>query len=171
MKETSNKGITSEAEMRFEKGEARRLLHELEVAGQYIFHGSPASNITELEPRQATDYSIGEEVQHGDPSIAGTPHADIAIFRAVVNHGTTGFGKTNDIIEFQATQKALDFAQDKVGYVYVLKRTDFIPLGGNERAMEWRASQSQKPERVILVTFDDLPDNITIIEPLKGKTF
>ena len=169
MKGEADNWIAQETRTAQKKGQAKRLLHAIEATGQYVFHGSSTSGIVELEPRQAHDCSTGEQMKHGDPSIAGTIHADIAIFRAVINRGTTGFGKVDNTLEFCATQNALDLAKHQIGYVYVLKKEGFVPFGGNESSMEWRSLQAQKPERVVPVTFGDLPDGIKIIEPLEGK--
>jgi len=146
-----------------EKSEARILLHELEATKKYVFHGSPNPDTQELELRQPHDFSTGKKEKHGEPCIAASPYADIAIFRAVMRHDYTGFGSHGRTLEFRATQKALDHAKNKTGYVYVLSRGDFLPLHGNANGMEWRAKKSQRPIRIIRVSFDDLPENITLI--------
>lgn len=166
MKEAFHPSI--EKSERYEKGEARRILHELELAGEYMFHGSPTPDIPEIEPRQAHEVKSGQRTKHGEPAISATPFADIAIFRAVVSRGLTGFGELNGTLDFRATRGALDFAKQRTGYVYVLRKDEFNPFNGT---MEYRTLQAQKPLQVIKVYFDDLPENINIIEPLPGTRF
>lgn len=148
-----------------EKGEGRKLLHELEKTGQYVFHGSSVSDLGELEIRQPFDWTEGERKEHGVPSVVATPYADIAIFRSLVYRDYTGFGSDNQgRLYFDASQKALDAARKSVGYVYVLERTDFSPMHGDEFEMDWRATISQQPSKIVRVMFDDLPEEIRLIE-------
>lgn len=157
-----NQERSAENEVSREKGEGRRLLHELEATGEYVFHGSHVGGIDELEPRQPYDWKSGSKKTHGDPSVVATPFVNIAIFRSVVYEDFTSFGVEDDgQLTFKASQKALDAGKKSIGYVYVLKRSDFSSFDGD---MDWRASTSQKPERIVSVTFDDLPEDIGIIE-------
>src|SRR3989339_117974 len=143
----------------------RRVLHELQKSGEYIFHGSSVPGIGELEPRQPYDYTGGEKKPHGNPSVVGTPYADIAIFRSLVYTDSTGFGSDDEgNLSFSASKIAMNDAREKVGYVYVLPRRDFRPMRGGEMEMDWRAELSQTPARIVKVTFDDLPDGIQMIE-------
>jgi hypothetical protein len=143
-----------------EKGEGRKLLHELEAMGKYVFHGSPVSDINELEVRQAYNWMDKVRKEHGAPSVVATPYADIAIFRSLVHRDSTGFGVADGQPHFEASKQALDAAKRSVGYVYVLAREDFAPMKGDISAMDWRSQKPQKPVRMVKVAFGDLPENI-----------
>ncbi|MFA4954398.1 MAG: hypothetical protein WC641_03745 [Patescibacteria group bacterium] len=146
------------------ESEARKLLHELEASGQYVFHGSMTPEIDELETRQPyTWISKKEKVPHGQPAVVATPYADIAIFRALVFMDSTQFGVDDHGLNFAATQKALDHAKDKVGYVYALPRSGFKPLEGDESSMDWRSPKNERPLRAVKVSFQDLPENIKLL--------
>ncbi len=152
--------------------EAKEKLLQLEKEGKYLFHGSPAKDIKELEPRQAHTIPRGEKdmVKDGEPGVAATPYSEIAIFRAIVTKGrssfsVSGFSLEDKVIEFKANKKALELAKGKFGYVYVLNRNSFTRKSGfNKHAMEWRSVKPIKPVRVFTVNYEDLPKNITIIE-------
>ena len=138
----------------------RERLLELERSGQYVFHGS-ARSIETLEPRQGRDFSerTGRMEPDGAPAVAATEHADVAIFRALVNpeqfpgsgYGS-GFGVADGKHHFEATQEVLDGIKDKAGYVHVLLKRGFQPVRG-----EWRAEEPVRPESIVRVTADDLP--------------
>lgn len=150
-----------------EISENLRLLHELEATGEYVFHGSSVSDVAELEPRQPKNKKDGVMQNHGEPSVVATPYADIAIFRSIVFMDSTGFGVGEDGPEFRSSQTALDAARYVTGYVYVLPKSNFKPLEGNEEEMDWRADTSQTPSQIIEVSFKDLPEGIKIIQSEK----
>ncbi|MEK9131096.1 MAG: hypothetical protein AAB429_03200 [Patescibacteria group bacterium] len=109
-----------------EMGESARLLHELERSGEYVFHGSPDGGIAELEPRQGTMTVDDVEQEDGlPPGIATTPHADLAIFRALTCnlYGHTGFGLRDDGTPFmEASKSVLDTVKGQTAHVYVLPK-------------------------------------------------
>lgn len=154
----------------------REKLFELEASGNHVFHGSDNGNIETMEPRQGThvvDTSNPEEssILDGNPAVAATPHAELAIFRAIINGRNipfphvTGFGTTkNGEKHFSISdEKILEAVKDKKGYVYVFDKKDFKPYDRNipenprPQSMEWRSDQPVKPLDVIEVTSDDLP--------------
>lgn len=143
----------------------KEILKGLESEGLYIFHGSPFGDIETLEPRQALDSGQKD----GDPGVSGSPHADIAIFRSIINENTiknqkyySSFGSSNGKLFFKASSSIADNLEDKVGYVYVFNKSDFQPYDRNgnvnEKNMEWRSYKPVKPIQVIEVNFGDLPD-------------
>lgn len=167
--------------MRFESFEKRPMsaakaeLFALEKTGRFVFHGAPRLDIAELEPRQARQFvpETGRHVPDGPPAVAASPYAEIAIFRAVVQTGHSGFSSyesDDDValrtrLGFRATQAALDEASGAEGYVYVLPREVFEPLPGASRSsMDWRCPGRVKPVAVIRVTAEDLPEDIRIME-------
>lgn len=153
----------------WEKGEGKKLLHALEKSGDYVFHGSPTPDIEELEVRQPQDSTRGMKENHGEPCVAASPYVDIAIFRSLVRSDTTRFGEDGGRLHFGATQKALDAAKNRVGYVYVLSRTDFAPFDeGSETSMDWRSRIAQKPVQIVPVVYDDLPKGVCLIETKKS---
>lgn len=146
-----------------ETGEGSRVLHELEQSGKFVFHGSTAGDIPELEIRQPYDYTDGIKQEHGAPCVAATRSADVAIFRALVNDDYTGFGPDDQgNIRLWASQKALDAARGRKGFVYVLSQEGFTQFGAHPK-MEWRSSENQKPTQIVEVTEKDLPKDIELI--------
>jgi len=143
-------------------------LEELKKEDKYLFHGS-ALLVKELEPRQPKTYDekLGQMVNDGEPAVCCTPFLEMAIFRAIVNDENTKnlksswsrFGKNGDILEFETTQEVLDEVKNKVGYLYVFKKEDFSKYN----AFEWRSPKKVTPIETVKVTYEDLPDNITLI--------
>ena len=148
---------------------------ELEKTGKYVFHGSANGEIKELEPRQSThvtDLSKPTEssINDGDPAVAATPYAQIAIYRAIVNSNnihfkhTSGFGfssPTNIYYRVDSEKTLQEIFNNKVGYVYIFNKADFKPYNRDrdpsEDEMEWRCYKPIKPVEVIKVTSNDLP--------------
>lgn len=145
---------------------ARERLLSLENEGKFVFHGS-AREIETLEPRQPY-IGKGKDEKHGDPCVATTPFADIAIFRAIINEDNfqqktyaSSFGYDSDKgIELCASRAVLDNLKDKKGFVYVLDKSLFKKFSG----MEWRSEQAIKPGEVITVTVEDLSSDIKLID-------
>src|SRR3989344_5426026 len=149
--------------------ESKQKLLELEKSRLYLFHGSSESDIKELEPRQGYTIPKGKEklIKDGEPAIAATPYADIAIFRAIVRKGKSGFSASTKSagisISFNADKKGLDIAKNNIGYVYVLNKDGFVSMSGDDRHMEWRKATPTKPLFIYKVTYEDLPQKIKII--------
>lgn len=155
-----------------ENNEGREYLLGLEKTGLYVFHGSPDGDIQILEPRQAhhvPDLSKPKElIPDGEPAVSATWVADFAIFRALINRkntppGTTsGFGfTTSGEKEFRLpSEEIFESLRDKVGFVYVFKKSDFAPYSRNstpsERSMEWRAASLVSPVEVVRVSYKDI---------------
>jgi hypothetical protein len=156
----------------------REKLLSFEKEGKFVFHGS-SDSIEILEPKQPLIFNKQSKAKekHGEPCVAATPHADIAIFRAIVNPRNfsekgyaSSFGvNKNNTIRLCATKQVLENIKDKRGFVYVLDISLFKRFSG----MEWRSNQAIKPNEVILVTADDLPRGIKLINkdfnPIKNK--
>jgi len=161
MKETAGLQKTEKRENNLSP---REKLLSFEKEGKFVFHGS-ARQIETLEPRQPC---IGKDEKHGDPCVATTPFVDIAIFRAIINEDnfpqktySSSFGFDSDKgIELHASQIVLDNLKDKKGFVYALDKSLFKKFSG----MEWRSEKTIKPNEVILVTADDLPSGIKLID-------
>jgi hypothetical protein len=165
--------IPNEERSSRKEGEGRRMLHELEASGEYVFHGSPNASIEEFEPRQSEHWERGVAQADGDPCIATTRHADFAIFRAITKdlNGSSRFGIKEDESLYFSTDAAMrDALKNLVGYVYVFSKDGFAPYARNgklsdenENDFEWRANECKKPIRCVRVTSDDLPEHIDII--------
>ena len=146
----------------------RERLLSLEKEGTYVFHGSPVK-IDTLEPRQPynLDETTGGMEKHGDPSISASPFAEIAIFRAIVHpnkfsefQGGMGFNDETGEFVFDAPKEALEKIKEDRGYVYVFKKSDFSDFS----PMEMRSQTEMKPEEIVEVSYNDLPNNIRAIE-------
>lgn len=148
----------------------KKILKGLESEGAYIFHGSPFGNTEMLEPRQALEKGEND----GNPAVSGSPYADIAIFRSIINEKiitdtsySSSFGYANGQLFFKASSNILENLNDKKGYVYVFNKSDFEPYDRNgnvsDKNMEWRSYKPLKPVRVVEVNFDDMPDMEKII--------
>lgn len=148
-------------------GKNREKLLAMEAEGKYVFHGSLES-VEELEPRQAenSNKETGEQEKDGEPAVFATPHADTAIFRALVNgrdvdgESSSRFGMGDDGLHFSATQNLLDAARTKRGKVYVLDRKQFQKFEGTQ----CRSFEKVMPIEVVEVDFNDLPPEIKLME-------
>ncbi len=149
--------------------ESKQKLLELQKGGKYLFHGSPASDIKELEPRQSYTIPKGETepVKDGPPSVSATPYLEVAIFRAVVVKGRSSFSVSANTIEdavikFTANNEAIADAKNRISYIYVLDRKDFKPRTGNVQAMEWISEEPVKPLNIFEVNFKDISVEIEL---------
>ena len=150
-----------------EKKSVREKLLSLEKEGKFVFHGS-AAKLDYLEPQQAFNFDIQakKNEKHGEPCVAATPFADIAIFRAIINKKnfpdefTSRFSFDDGIVKFFATKEILDNLNDKKGKVYILDKHLFEKFSG----MEFRSDKKVKPIQIVTVGAEDLPQNIVIID-------
>jgi hypothetical protein len=147
----------------------RTLLTVFEDIGGFVFHGSPR-RFDVVKPHQSysLDRAGGEVAADGPAAIAATTEADIAIFCALVSTKRrdlgpcrTGFNRGGSDPQFRATSNLLDAArrEDAIGYVYVLRRSWFLP----HRGSEFRTTQPIVPHAVVSVRSCDLPPAIRII--------
>lgn len=148
-------------------------LIELELEGNYVFHGSGMPDLEYLEPKQGRhipDMNKGDQfILDGEPAVSATPYVDFAIFRALINNNNidfdfnSRFGFRGGEKEFRvSSKKVLDNVQNKKGFVYVFDRKDFSPYSRDgipkPENMEWRSYKTVKPLQALEVSFIDLPD-------------
>jgi hypothetical protein len=146
----------------------REKLLSLEKEGKYVFHGSP-DFINILEPKQGLNLNnkTGLMEKDGKPAVFATQYADIAIFRSLVNSkdlkedSRSNFGINDEKLNFSATKNLLDLAKTKIGKIYILDRQKFTNFEGSQ----CRCYESISPLEIVEVTYEDLPQNIEIIEP------
>lgn len=142
----------------------------LEAESNFVFHGS-ALKIKELKPRQPMIYykKIRKEINHGSPCVSATSFINIAIFRSIINkqnfpfkgyQSSFGFNKKKNKCYFNTTSKVLNQVKDKKGYVYILNKKNFKKFSN----IEYRSEKREKPLEIISVDYNDLPDNIKIID-------
>lgn len=145
----------------------------LETEGKFLFHGSPLLS-KELHLKQPVNYEkiTGKEIQDGNPCVAATPFAKIAIFRALTHQsqffGQKGCGSsfgltTEGNIRLVITRKAWKQLKEKTGYVYVLDRKQF----SIRSAWDWRSENKVTPLEIVTVTAKDLPKEIRIVSSPK----
>ena len=147
----------------------------LQAESRYVFHGSPVL-LEELTPRQPTitNMETGKQEGHGDPCVAATPLAEIAIFRAIVNPVNfpfRGYGSSFGVgpdgnPRFSVTEKVLRNLAGKIGYVYVFERQGFSQFS----EMEYRSAKAVKPIMAVAVSAEDLPENIEVMVGPRPKT-
>lgn len=144
--------------------EALLRLRAYEQSGLYLFHGSLVPNVGRLELRQAHTWRGQERYEDGPPAVAASPYVDIAIFRALVQTGRSGFssfdeeadGKTG--LEFRLTLAGYLDALAATGYVYVLPRAMFESRNGKVTCMDWRSEEPVVPVDIVEVHGEDLPE-------------
>lgn len=154
--------------------EGKQRLLELEKTGKYFFHGSD-KDIEVFEPRQSHNDIKGVRVPDGDPAVSASPVIDYAIFMAIFSRknlpknftskvdtsADSEFAKTFKL-SFSATKHSLDQLTDEAsGWVYVFKKEDFPFQKGPS---EYRSHTHVTPIEKILVTREDLPNKIEILE-------
>jgi len=161
--------------MEFEKiqtiekiGKNREKLLDLQKTGKYVFHGSPFV-LTSIDPMQAEGENLqtGKMEKDGNPAVCASDLADQAIFRSLI-HEKLGQGNSSakfgtdekDQLFFLASQDLIDIAKNSKRTVYVFEKSQLKHHKGHE----WRAEQVVTPVYKIEVTFEDLPNDIKIIE-------
>jgi len=157
-------------ELKIEEGKEK--LMELEKEGIYVFHGSPYL-LQELEPRQARTFDKEEDemVDDGEPGVAASPFAEIAIFRAIITRDLkdkdkkhySGFGGggsgERDKVTYRTTPEIFKKTKETSGYVYVFKKEDFVERSG----IEWKSSNRVEPVKIFKVYFEDLPKDVLLL--------
>lgn len=149
----------------------KELLQTLEDSGKYVFHGS-YQKLDEFEPRQSmTLDQNGKEIPDGPPAVFASDRADLAIFRALINHhmdkapgNWSGWDINGNNRIFKAVKTSIEKAKDPShrGFVHVFNKSDFKTFRGDEEICE----KNVRPVSVIEVKGEDLPENIEIVEPL-----
>ncbi len=106
-------------------------LKKLEKSGEYLFHGSD-TDIERFEPKQAHTIKGGKKFLDGKPAVFASPHADYAIFMAIVNKKNFPKGYRarvdfdGDPLLFFATKDTLaQMTGNEQGFVYVFTKEDF----------------------------------------------
>ncbi len=146
---------------------AKERLLAFEMDGSFLFHGSPFL-VKELIPKQPTDFNkkTGKVEKDGNPCVAATPVAEIAIFRAITHRANfsgkgyaSSFGtRPGGYLHFAVTRKLWKQLDGKIGYVYVLSRSGCLRFS----PIELRFEQKVRPLEVIAVSAEDLPNNIKV---------
>src|SRR3990167_1265374 len=115
----------------------RDTLKNLELKGQYLFHGSGDPGLQFLEPRQAYNYTSGKQIPDDKPAVHASPIIDVAIFMAMMNKNNfpqeydTSVGNYGGKILFAMSQSTSDqlkrLSDEASGYVYVFNKENFTP--------------------------------------------
>lgn len=152
-----------------QKRNSREYLLSLEKEGKFMFHGSPV-RMDVIAPRQAfgDDRKTGERENDGTPGVFGTPFADVAIFHALMKQsGAEGdFGAGGDsekgTYHMHASAAYIETVKrDHVeAYVHVLDKKNFHDF----RAVDARSDVAVNVLEIVKVGYEDLPDNIEIID-------
>lgn len=137
---------------------------KLEKQGDFLFHGSP-NKLKYLEPRQAYTLKDNKKVKDGEPAVFASIYSDIAIFMALINKENikttfrSGYGFSNNNLEFRLTKETFDKLNNLKGYIYVFNKKDFQI----KNVAEYVSYKIEKPIKIIEVTEKDLPKNIKMI--------
>lgn len=151
-------------------GEGRERLLQLEKTGLYLFHGTEKSSLRELTPSLPHTIKDGIREPHGDrPTISATPSADMAIFYAVVTHDYREVSYDDQSATYRATKKALEYAQECTGFVYIVDRSAFSYPVGSSPLTEIRTDHSVKVLGVVPVRYQDLGMEIALLPPFSHK--
>lgn len=140
-------------------------LNELEQTETYVFHGS-GLRLVRLEPRQAYTLIDEKKLPDGEPGIHASNFAEYAIFMAIINPENCPLGARSSCsysgeLFFSATSATLaQISERTVGYVHVLRRSDFI----QRNLSEWVCYHPIEPVEIIEVKRADLTRDISIIE-------
>lgn len=141
----------------------KKLLLSLEATGKYVFHGS-GSDIEELTPRQAYNAAVPD----GEPSIFASLLVEHAIFMAIFNERNCGKDcwshtrEHNNILSYAVTRETIGQLRDTAsGFVYVFNKEDFIKRDLGE--IEYVSDVELKPIQKIIVSKQDLPENIEVV--------
>lgn len=141
-------------------------LENLRNTGLFLFHGSTASDLQELKPKQAFQL----ETPDGPPAVFATNLPEAAIFKGIITKvqnniintkTTSGWsGNSEDGLDFYITRPISDYLDEHPEIsadIYVLDKNDFI--------VDERGFTSDKPVKIIgtvKVTRADLPNNIEV---------
>ncbi len=143
---------------------SKQELLELEKQDNFVFHGSP-DKLEYLEPRQAYTLKDNQKVEDGEPAVFTSIYSDIAIFMALINKENikdtfrSGYGFSNNNLEFRLTKETFDKLNNLKGYIYVFDKKDFQ----QKNPVEYISYKIEKPIKIIEITEKDLPQNIKII--------
>lgn len=139
-------------------------LLKLEKQSDFVFHGSP-DKLEYLEPRQAYTWKGEEKIEDGKPAVFASNFAEIAIFMALINKQNikdtfrSGFGFSNNNLEFRLTRETFNKLNNLKGYVYVFNKEGFE----FRNPVEYISYKIEKPIKIIEVTEKDLPKDIKMI--------
>ena len=141
--------------------ESKQRLKEMELSGQYVFHGSPHL-ISKFEPRQAYTALDGESFADEEPAIFASSEIELPIFRSIFHPSnyenvkgsfSTGMSHGRDMEPFfQVSKDAMEASRGEKGYVYVFEKNDF-ELRDN---IEWRSKKVIRPRAVFHSSFKDI---------------
>lgn len=146
--------------------EGKQRLLELEKTGQYLFHGS-ADEIEVFEPRQAYNWVNGVKEKDGEPAVFASPSIDYAISMALLTSQL-------DVVASAENKEAEEYTlrisvakdtfnllkPDRKGFVYVFNKNNFPDKNG---PAEFVSHKSLKPLEKVIVTKEDLPENLEIL--------
>lgn len=142
----------------------QKLLEQLEASGEYVFHGSSAGDIAQLEPRQACSNGIPD----GAPAVFASSDITPAIFMAIIGSRKAGGWDTDGTTHSYFVQEDVweqACQEEWSGYVYALGRSSFKKIKG----LDWCSEIAVQPQEVVKVTSEDLPDNIKILTEDKAS--
>jgi len=151
----------------------KRLLHELESSGLYVFHGS-AEDREELSPQQAHNILPEGVIPDGEPAVFASSLADYAIFMAIMNKNNCPRGTRSSVwthttegertLSYGATAETLEQLTDTAhGFVYVFNKESFMQRDPEDE-VEYISTSTVKPIQKVRVLKQDLPGQIDIIE-------
>ncbi len=138
-------------------------LINLELSGQYLFHGSGNGEIAQFEPRQSIDANIGPD---GEPAVFASNAAEYAIFMAVVAPLGRCSALTTDVngahsIRYAAKPETLaKLTEGSHGWVYVFDKEGFV--SHRDATTEFKNLSHVTPVKKIRVSRRDLPKSIEI---------
>jgi len=135
-------------------GDSVRKLKNYALKG-FLFHGSPASKLKRLTPKQATD--AGNNKWNIDKAVFATDQPSAAVIFAIINlnkikgSGTWSVNWENNEVITALPERWLNCIKKIKGYIYVVKQDTFKEKSHNQ----YKSKVSVVPIDKIEVSFND----------------
>jgi len=146
--------MNTESEPLYEQT-AADLLKQIELNGNYLFHGSPAE-VVELKPN-IPEGDLSDKSFNKTESVFATSSAARAVISAIMPKGKNIKWGTLQDDEGNVTLQCSSFVlnQVKPGYVYVMGDKEKAEKDEDGPSHQYKYNSAQEPKLVIPVTIDD----------------
>ncbi len=153
-----------------EQNSSRKKLEGYLQKGKYLFHGSPAHNLSLIEPHQA--FSGGKE--DGGKQVFASDNIDLVIAHAIFTKANqevkSHFGYSiKEHVKVKLTKQLLDYVleHNPIAFVYVLSKDSFLPKTEEKHEQEFVSSEPVSIIDKVPVHFKDFQGDIVIVSDNK----